>query len=68
MSYYIVKVYGLVCDNCEASEEHVPNVDDPGKLVATRRALSKPPSNWTRRDGQDLCGKCSAVSRERRSV
>ena len=60
MSYYVVKIYGLVCDNCEASVEHIPFIDDRDKLAATRSALSKPPDNWTYRNGGDLCEKCSA--------
>jgi hypothetical protein len=59
VSYYVVKVYGLVCNNCEASEEAVPAIDARDKLAAARRELSKPPSNWTHRDGKDYCGKCS---------
>jgi hypothetical protein len=59
MSYYVVKVYGLVCDNCEASEEYVPDRDAPDKLAATRRALAAGPTKWTYKDGKDLCSKCS---------
>jgi hypothetical protein len=63
VSYYVVKVYGLVCDNCEASEEHVPAIDEPNKLAATRRELSKPPSSWSYQDGKDLCAKCARGAR-----
>ena len=61
MSYYIVKVYGLVCDVCDvATEENVPKIDEPHKLAATRRRLSGSPSGWVYRDGKDVCGKCAA--------
>jgi hypothetical protein len=59
VSYYVVKVYGLVCDDCEASAETVPEVDAHDKLAAARRQLSEPPDNWTYRDGKDRCEKCS---------
>lgn len=62
MSYYIVKVYGLVCDTdgCETTEEAVPPVDAPDKLAATRRELrDAPASGWTYKDGKDRCPKCS---------
>lgn len=59
MGYYVVTVYGLICDECEATEDSAPYSDEPHKLAAARRELSKPPSNWTRRDGRDLCGRCS---------
>lgn len=61
MSYYTIKVYGLVCDNCEDTEEYVPKSEERNKLAASRRALHEiPASGWTYRDGKDLCKKCSA--------
>jgi hypothetical protein len=63
MSYYIVKVYGLVCDNCEFSEEAVPRVDTRGKLAEARRILREDPaSGWTFTGGKDLCPKCRAAT------
>ncbi|HLL69107.1 MAG TPA: hypothetical protein VK453_25830 [Micromonosporaceae bacterium] len=67
MSYYVVKVYGLVCDNCNASQEHVPRIDQPRKLAETRGALASGPdprSRWIRRNGQDLCGKCANAEKD----
>ncbi|MFF3867369.1 hypothetical protein [Micromonospora sp. NPDC001898] len=57
MSHYVMKLYGLVCDLCEISEEHVPPVDEPRKLADTRAEFAK--RGWTRRNAQDCCPKCS---------
>lgn len=57
MSHYVVKVYGLVCDVCERDEETVPAIDEPNKLAAARRQLSRPPGNWRYVNGKDICGK-----------
>lgn len=58
MSHYVMKLYGLVCDVCEGSEEHVPPVDEPRKLADTRAELAK--RGWTRAAGSDICGKRDA--------
>ena len=59
MSYYIVKVYGLVCDvaGCDGSEECIPLIDEPNKLAAARRELANPPSSWRHINGRDVCPK-----------
>lgn len=57
MGYYIVKVYGLVCDICKASEECVPPSDASNKLNATRNMLAEPPGRWRYVNRRDICPK-----------
>ena len=61
MSYYVVKVYGLICDGegCEASIEAVPHVETRDKLAEVRKQLAGPPDAWVYRDGKDLCARCA---------
>lgn len=65
MSHYVMKLYGLVCDVCEFSEEHVPLIDQPRKLVETRAELAK--RGWTHVAGKDVCPKPDAAHDEARS-
>lgn len=58
MSHYVMKLYGLVCDVCEALEEHVPAVDEPRKLADTRAELAK--RGWIYVAGKDVCPKRDA--------
>ena len=53
-----MKLYGLVCDVCDNSEEHVPAVDEPRKLADTRAEFAK--RDWTRVAGRDVCPKRDA--------
>lgn len=55
MTYYVVKVYGLVCDLCEHSEEFIPTSGDPQPLAATRRYFRK--RGWRHAAGRDICPK-----------
>ncbi len=62
MGYYVVKVYGLICDGgdgCEASVEAVPLIDSRNKLAEVRKQLALPPDRWTHRKGKDYCPKCT---------
>lgn len=61
MAYYVVKVYGLICDGdgCKESIECMPPIDARDKLAAARRELALEPDGWTYRDGRDLCAKCT---------
>ncbi len=59
MSHYVMKLYGLVCDVCEFSEEHVPLVDAPRKLAETRAEFAK--RGWTHVVGKDVCAKRDAA-------
>lgn len=65
MAYYVVKVYGLICDGagCEASIECMPPIGARNKLTAARRELAREPDGWTYRAGPDLCAKCSKDNR-----
>ncbi|MGC5019032.1 hypothetical protein [Micromonospora sp. DT47] len=65
MSYYVMKLYGLICNVCEASEEHVPRADEPRKLADTRAELAK--WGWTYVAGLDVCGKRDAEHQAVRS-
>lgn len=58
MSYYSIRVIGVVCDDCGASEEDIPL--RPNALRSTRRTLAK--SGWSFWDGKDRCRECSANS------
>jgi hypothetical protein len=64
MSYYVVKVYGLICDDCETSIEAVPLIDARNKLAEVRKQLAGPPDRWTYRDGKDRCPQCSTRLKE----
>lgn len=64
MSYYVVKVYGLICEDCDASIEAVPLIDTHHKLAEVRKQLAGPPNGWTYRDGKDRCPRCSNRAEE----
>lgn len=66
MGYYVMKLYGLICNVCDASEEHVPPVDEPRKLADTRAALAT--GGWTYVAGRDVCGKRDADHEAARSI
>ena len=59
MSYYVMKVYGLICDACGTETEHVPKKDNARKLAESRAAVAAL-EGWTHADGEDFCELCSA--------
>ncbi|MER7331803.1 MULTISPECIES: hypothetical protein [unclassified Micromonospora] len=64
MSHYVIKLYGLVCDVCDYSEEHVPQVDERRKLADTRAEFAK--RGWARVAGKDVCSRRDANHEEAR--
>lgn len=60
MAHYVVKVYGLICDECGATVECVPPIAR-NKLAAARRLVSDSPDRWVYRGGRDLCEKCKPI-------
>ncbi|MBQ1064495.1 hypothetical protein [Micromonospora sp. C41] len=65
MSYYVMKLYGLVCDVCEFSEDYVPEVDEPRKLAATRADFAE--RGWKRVGARDICPNLDAEHEAARS-
>ncbi len=64
MSYYVMKLYGLVCDVCEASVETVPPPNEPNKLAWSRRTLARSPDNFRYVNGKDICPKVDSAHEE----